>query len=356
MPFGEFSTSKMPPNHELIHLPTKEVLSHTTERELQRLGDQGAEILGMHLGINLSDLEVFRTLLAHLNHQNTGKVDRLNSYKENYQKIIAPQMKVLTEMLEEQLNPVDWEVRVSNSILAGDMIHIIIKHKAKDLEISFYERGFYIDSPELEISWNIFPPKSTDDDYFGTYISFFHRPSSDSELASALRIQSESMVKGDGLVMISNTDSSRAGLKPRMTEILQPRGMCINAVYSPEGTLQNIRLVFTIPGQKPSLAHSIVAVYDCQELHPGNNLVTPQSYLRRSNEPVTLPEQPDIFVSLTKLHIKYLNQSATFPLEVGTPTELGKHILSVLETHFPARIPFSQLNESNDHTGDEIKK
>src|SRR5688572_24540423 len=80
---------------EVRVLPTfpPEKLDGFTQERLQRIGDRALEVVCMHLGIDLDDLEVFQDMLVHLNDQSTGRKDKGPHFGEVFKNIIKPQMK-----------------------------------------------------------------------------------------------------------------------------------------------------------------------------------------------------------------------------------------------------------------------
>jgi hypothetical protein len=338
---------------EVRILPTfpPEKLDGFTQERLQRIGDRALEVVCMHLGIDLDDLEVFQDMLVHLNDQSTGRKDKGPHFGEAFKSIIKPQMKALTALVQERLHPADWKVEMSSFMIVGDMTNIIIKSRTKDLTINLFERGFQIDSPDLEISWNIYPgardsssiARSKD-----THITAYQRANELGLPLPDVKIQAEPTVPGDGVLQLSQTDMGREGVKPTVNEHLSPKRLLSQATYNKSGKMRYLRLLFPVPGQPRGLRNNIVILYDFREEEPKTGVLPARSKFATEDGVLDLPLYPEITVENGVIHVEFAGVRDSFPLQTHTAIEVAEHLSRALKRHFPAKRPFPSLSSGQE--------
>lgn len=344
-------TGKKSPEVQLLFPLTPEKLDGFAQERLQRIGDRATEIICMHLGIDLDDLEFFQDGLTHLNDQTTGRKDKLDDYREANKKIIQPQLKTLEELVQERLHPSDWKVVMSGVVFVGDMIHITIKSVTRDLTINLYERGFQIDSPDLEISWNMFPGARDGSDIArskDTYITAYQR---ENELGLPLpvaKIQADPIVPADGVLQLIQTDSGREGIKPNISELLSPDKLLSRATYSKNGKLRYLVVVLPMPNMPRSMSNNFLIAYDFRQNEPKSGVQPTQCKQIMEDEVLDLPIYPEITVENGILRLEYAGIRDAFPLQTSTPIEIAEQLNRALKMHFPAKKPFPSLSRGQE--------
>lgn len=332
-----------------LHFPfTSEKLYGFTQERLQRIGDRATEIICMHLGIDLDDLVVFQDGLTHLNDQATGRKDKSESFGKVFRNIIQPQMKTLRALVQERLHTSEWKVDMNSVVLVGDMMNISIKSTTKDLTINLYERGFHIDSPDLEIAWNMFPGARDGSDIArskDTNITAYQKEDALGLPLPAIKIQADPTVSGDGVLQYMQTDSGRDGIKPRITELVSPKKLLSQATYNKDGSIRYLKLVFPVPNTPRSLSNNIVMLYDFRQNEPTTGMLPTQSKFIREGTSLELPVYPEITIENGILRLTFNDESDAFPLQTATPIEIAEHLNRMLKRHFPAKKPFPTLSQ-----------